>query len=114
MLIAQMEQWQGPLPPPAVLEKFNQIVPGSADRILKMAENEQRARINYDRDGLSATTAEARRGQYLGATISGVAIVGAVITGVMGAPAAIPVAFLSVPVLGIVRALIKPRNDQKD
>src|SRR5712691_11175858 len=69
-LIAQMEQWSGPLPPPAVLEKFNQVVPGSAARILKMAEKEQQHRVSYEREGLTATTGEATRGQYLGAAIS--------------------------------------------
>jgi uncharacterized membrane protein len=28
----------GPLPPPQILEKYNSIVPGSAERIIKMAE----------------------------------------------------------------------------
>jgi uncharacterized membrane protein len=32
-----MEQWSGPLPPPAVLEKFSQIIPNGAERIVAMA-----------------------------------------------------------------------------
>lgn len=109
-LIAQMEQWSGPLPPPAVLEKFNQIVPGSAARILKMAEKEQQHRVSYEREGLTATAGEARRGQYLGAAISGAAIVGAVVAAVMGAHASVPIALVGIPVLGIVRAIVKPRG----
>ena len=109
-LIAQMEQWSGPLPPPAVLEKFNQVVPGSAARILKMAEKEQQHRVNYEREGLNATTGEAKRGQYLGAAISGAAIIGAVISALMGAPSAVPIALVSIPVLGMVRAIVRPRN----
>lgn len=32
--------FSGPLPPPEVLERYNSIVPGAAERILKMAETQ--------------------------------------------------------------------------
>ena len=32
--------FQGPLPHPDHFEKYNEILPGSAERILKMAENQ--------------------------------------------------------------------------
>ena len=32
--------WSGPIPPPEVLEKYNQILPGMAQRILAMAEKQ--------------------------------------------------------------------------
>jgi uncharacterized membrane protein len=35
-----MEAFQGPIPPPAVLEAYEALVPGGANRILKMAENQ--------------------------------------------------------------------------
>ena len=35
-----METFQGPLPPPAVLEAYEKLVPGAAERMLKMAENQ--------------------------------------------------------------------------
>ena len=34
----------GPLPPPALFGQYEKILPGSADRILRLAENEQRIR----------------------------------------------------------------------
>src|SRR5262245_53092041 len=34
-------QFYGPIPPPAILEGYNRVLPGSAERILKMDENEQ-------------------------------------------------------------------------
>lgn len=33
--------FRGPLPPPALLEQFDRIEPGAADRIIQMAEQEQ-------------------------------------------------------------------------
>ena len=38
--LVQAQHYEGPIPPPEMLEKYNQIVPGSADRILKMAEEQ--------------------------------------------------------------------------
>jgi uncharacterized membrane protein len=32
--------WSGPLPPPAELERLDQVIPGGADRLLRMAEKE--------------------------------------------------------------------------
>ena len=75
-----------------------------------MAEKEQAHRIEYENVGLRATTQEAKRGQFLGFLISLVAIGGAIYTAHMGAYWAVPVALVSVPVLGIIRAIVKPRT----
>ena len=59
--VRQVQQWSGPLPSPADLEKFNQIIPNGADRIVAMTEKEQDHRIEYEKIGLSATISESRR-----------------------------------------------------
>lgn len=38
------ETYSGPLPPPEALARYDQIVPGAAERILCMAENEMKHR----------------------------------------------------------------------
>lgn len=108
--VSVRHEWSGPLPPPAALEKFNQIIPNGADRIVAMAEKEQAHRIDYEKTGVSATIAESKRGQYLGAAISLVAIGGAIFTAYIGVHWAVPVSLVGVPVLGLVRAIIKPRS----
>ncbi|WP_206214347.1 DUF2335 domain-containing protein [Desulfovibrio sp. ZJ369] len=35
--------YHGPVPPPAIMERLEQIVPGAADRIIAMAEKDQTA-----------------------------------------------------------------------
>lgn len=45
----QQHSWQAPLPPPAVLEGFNNVVPGSAERIIKAWEVESEHRREIDR-----------------------------------------------------------------
>jgi len=106
----QVQQWSGPLPAPADLEKFNQIIPNGAERILAMSEKEQAHRIDYESKGLAATIQEFRRGQYLGAIVSGIAVGGAIYTAYIGAYWAIPVSLVGVPILGIVRAIVRPRE----
>lgn len=60
------QQYSGPLPQPADLEKYDQIVPGAAERILIMAEKEQtnRHKENERQDALMHTL--SLRGQWIG------------------------------------------------
>ena len=46
--------WSGPLPPPKVLEAYDRLVPGAAERIMKMAEQQ-----SEHRRGLEKTVVEA-------------------------------------------------------
>ena len=46
---AQLLMHQGPLPPAAEFAAYNKVLPGSADRILQMAEREQKAAIRLRR-----------------------------------------------------------------
>ena len=45
---SQRSIFQGPLPHPEILAKYDSILPGAAERILVMAEKEQNHRINSD------------------------------------------------------------------
>jgi len=38
--VARLTEWKGPLPPPAALQAFEEIVPGSAARIVAQFEEE--------------------------------------------------------------------------
>jgi uncharacterized membrane protein len=40
LLRAQVAAFSGPIPPPDLLDRYNQMIPGGADRILKMAEKQ--------------------------------------------------------------------------
>ena len=56
----------GPLPPPEDFEKYNQILPGAADRILAMAENEQRIRADGQTGILSNDNKRINVATFLG------------------------------------------------
>ena len=107
------QQWSGPLPPPAALEQFNQIIPGSAERILAMVEKEQEHRINTDKSALIATIADTQRGHYLGSLISLSSILGCVYSVYIGASAIVSVALVGIPVLAMVKAIVGNKLNNK-
>ncbi len=47
--IAQQEMYSGPIPDPESMKKYEEIKPGFADRLLKMAEKEQEHRISVNK-----------------------------------------------------------------
>lgn len=106
-------RWQGPLPPPAALQQFDQILDGGAERIFKMAEAEQKHRIESEREALfaniKAQQIEGRaikRGHYLGAALSVVATIAAVVSAHIGAHPSVSIALIGVPLMSAVRAII--------
>ena len=46
--IVRSETYSGILPPPAMLEHYDKIVPGSAERLIKMAENQSQHRMKLE------------------------------------------------------------------
>ena len=51
-LDAHFERTTGPIPPPGMLRGYEEVLPGSADRIFPMAEFAQKHRANYENRGL--------------------------------------------------------------
>ncbi len=64
------EFFSGPLPHPEILEKFNEIVPGSAERILKMAEDQSHHRRELERKVITSDISRSKWGQILGFIIA--------------------------------------------
>ena len=56
--VATASSYSGPIPPPEALEKFNQIIPKGAHRILRMAEKQQAHRHALE---TKVITSEIRR-----------------------------------------------------
>lgn len=62
-------QFSGPLPAPEILERYNVISPGAADRIIAMAEDNNRHFQSMDKMFMSATYQERAKGQLFGLII---------------------------------------------
>ena len=70
-------QFSGPLPPPSILRGYDDVCPGFAERIVKMAEDEgdhrrdlERQMVKSDIASAAAIPEEVRRGQIFAFLLS--------------------------------------------
>lgn len=68
--------FQGPVPPPEVLAKYDEVVPGAADRIFAMAERQAVHRQDLERKVISSNITGERLGTVLGFILAMTALVG--------------------------------------
>lgn len=73
MVLAQ-RHFSGPLPPPAVLQGYEDVLPGAAERIVQMAEQEQRQRHAFDNSLTASVTRQQERGQQFAFLLGGGAL----------------------------------------
>ena len=73
-----ISRFSGPLPPPETLEKYNQIVPGAAERIIKMAENQQKHRHDLEKNVTDSNVSSQKLGLILAFVLAMTAIVGGI------------------------------------
>jgi uncharacterized membrane protein len=66
--------FQGPLPPPELLIKYNDAFAGCAERIVKMAEDQAQHRQAIETRALGAKIANERLGQWMGYSLALVAV----------------------------------------
>ena len=78
------EFFSGPLPPPEVLEKFESIVPGAAERIIKMAEDQSTHRKDLEKKVIESDIARSKWGQILGFMIAIGGLIASIIVAVYG------------------------------
>ena len=76
MASLSVSAYSGPLPPPDVLQKYNEIEPGLVDRMVKMAESQAQHRQHLESSVILERSRNERRGQTLGFVIALVAVVG--------------------------------------
>jgi uncharacterized membrane protein len=64
------QQFSGPIPPPSILSGYDSIVPGAAERILRMAEEDASHQRNIEHLAITSTKSEVRLGQFFGLIVS--------------------------------------------
>ncbi len=82
--LQQVQVWQGQFPPPDAIERYEQVMPGTFNRLMSMAERQQEASIASANDARSALRADTKRGHWLGFSITLLAMIGAVACAVLG------------------------------
>lgn len=60
----------GPLPPPAMYRGYEEVLAGSAERILRMAEKEQAHRFEWEDEALRRASNRRDRGLSLGTLVA--------------------------------------------
>ena len=121
--VASVRQYSGPLPQPDDLVGYENVLPGAAERLFSMAELEQRHRTMMEqatlvsdqqhRDAvLAAQSANARGifasdmiGQFLGGAVALGCVAGAIFNVYGHGEWYVTIAFVSLPVAGIVKAV---------
>jgi len=104
-LIAQVIQetthYQGPVPPPSLLREYDAVVPGSAERLLAMAESQSAHRQDLERTVIHGDSRRAWAGLWVGALMGA----GIIFAGTYVAIARSPSAGASI-VIGTVVSLV--------
>jgi uncharacterized membrane protein len=97
--------WSGPLPPPETLAQYEAILPGSAERILAMAETVAIGEIRTNDKLADAEIVAGKQGLALAAALTLIAFIAAIAFFALGDPIAGGL-FLSFPVIMLIRSFI--------
>jgi uncharacterized membrane protein len=112
-------QFVGPLPPPDILSKYEQLMPGIADRLMVLTETEASHRRHLENKSLDAQieafnkeSSEIRLGQVLAFVIGTITIISGAYTSVHGAEIAGSLIGTG-GVIGLVTAFIYGRRGKE-
>ena len=69
-LTATFKSHVGPLPSPETLKQYEELLPGTAERIISMAERQSDHRIGLEKRVIDRQLQDSRLGQYLGFAVA--------------------------------------------
>jgi len=107
------EEFSGPLPLPEQLARYNQVLPGAADRIIAMAERQSVHRMELEKKVVFRQLEESREGQSRAFTLALVFGSFALIASLMGHDAVGGV-LGGATVLGLVSTFILGKREQRE
>jgi uncharacterized membrane protein len=108
----RMEQFSGPIPPPDLLRKYNDIVDNGAERLFAAFENQTRHRQELENTVVQGAEARANRGQWMGFIMANVVLgVGGVM--VFSGHEEAGAVVISVDLVGLVSVFIYGRHTQR-
>jgi uncharacterized membrane protein len=71
--------FSGPLPPPELLAKYNDVIPNGAERIMAMAEEQAHHRQALEKIVVGGNVQSETRGQWMGLVICLVVVLGGIL-----------------------------------
>ena len=78
VLVSESISYEGPVPPPGLLQEFDQVIPNGADRIMSMAEKQLEHRISLESKVVEANNRDSLLGVFFAGMIGLIAISGAI------------------------------------
>ncbi|EBB5496171.1 DUF2335 domain-containing protein [Salmonella enterica] len=75
-----LKHFQGPVPPPAMLKEYNDVIPGLANRLIELTEKEQSHRHSIESDNVKIS----KRGQIMSFFVVLIIIFAAILFGLNG------------------------------
>ena len=90
--------------------EYEEVLPGSANRLMELTEDQQKHRHKWESDALDASISDSRRGQWFGFFLSILAIMAAVILALMGR-SMVGALLALVSVSGIAEHLLRRRSN---
>jgi len=106
------QQFSGPLPPPEVMSQYNQIIPGAAERIFTMAEQNAIHQREIENSAMTFKAEEVKRGQQYGFGIGIFAFITCIVALLFGSEKT-ATAIGSTTVVGLVSVFITGRFSSK-
>ncbi len=76
---AAMRHFSGPLPPPEILARYNELLPGAAERIIAMAENQHSHRQQLEKTVINSNVNAQNLGTKLGFVVAMTVILGGIV-----------------------------------
>ena len=113
LMIIRSEMYSGPIPPPEALARYEEIQPGAADRILKMAEKQQEHRMALETKAIGGQVDQSKRGQIFGFIAIFLCIGAAVFFAVVCNMTKFAATFLTVTMVILVGLFLTGKNVMK-
>ena len=107
------QQFSGPVPHPEILRGYNQVLPGAAERILTMAELDQKHQIEIESSAQHLAAKEIKRGQIFGLVVSISAFITSIASLILGFEKAAMV-IGGTTVVGLVTVFVTSRSSKSD
>lgn len=108
--VMQSEQFSGPIAHPKHLRAYEEILPGAAERIMAMAENQQNHNTDMEKKIIAAQISDQKRGMRYG-LVALTLVIGLAAFAGMNGNNALAGMLISAGAAGVVGAFIKGRHD---
>lgn len=111
--IQKSSSFSGPIPPPALLREYSDIVKDGAERIFQMTEKQSAHRMQLEDHAIREELEQSRRGQNFGFALGVLGLVLATILALMGQETIAGI-FGTTTIVGLVTVFVVGKSAQKE